>query len=122
MTREIAVLRDTITDLSDEKKQLQQRLDESCRMNQDVHRLRDKAKEQTLLIQQLQPRKLQRLKEQVTTLKNRVRTGNRLLNQLPAAQTLLIAERQRKNAERRNLLKANNTVRKLQQEIEDLHF
>ena len=119
---EISVLRDTIRDLSNEKTQLQQKLDESCCLNQEVDRLRKKTDEQKVLIQQLQPCKLARLKQQVTAMKIRVRAGKGLHNRLAAAQEQLNAERRRTNAERRNLLKAHGGVRKLQQKNKDLQF
>ena len=75
-----------------------------------------------MLIQQLQPHKLARLKQQVTAMKMRVRAGNGLHNRLAAAQEQLNAERRRTNAERRNLLKAHGRVRKLRQKNKDLQF
>ena len=80
LREEISVLRDTIRDLSNEKTQLQQKLDESVCLNEEADRLSKKTEDQKVLIQQLQPGKLVRLKQQVNAMKVRVRARKGLHN------------------------------------------
>jgi septal ring factor EnvC (AmiA/AmiB activator) len=104
---EIAMLKATIQDLSDARKQMLQQQDDNKQLQQEINKLQEKNRQQKNLIQGLQPAKLQRLRQQLKQMKNKLQASKRMLRQHVAVQEHLTAEKRRATAERLKLLKAN---------------
>ena len=93
LMEEIVMLKATIQDLSDARKQMLQQQDDNKQLQQEISKLQDKNRQQKNLIQGLQPAKLQRLRQQLKQMKNKLQASKRMLRQHVAVQEQFTAEK-----------------------------